>query len=91
MWISHIHADHHAGLARFLSARQKAMGNDLTPVLVIGPPALRRTLLEFAKLEPISYNYLISNSIATMNETGGPIKMGATKVRLLSTVHLGSH
>lgn len=83
VWISHIHADHHAGLPRLLSVRQKYMGDAANPVLVIGPPALRKTLLRFNQIDPISYTYLIANSVATMDHDGLELKWNMDKVRKL--------
>lgn len=41
LWISHMHADHHAGTASFLAARRRALGDDeCEPLLVVGPRGL---------------------------------------------------
>ena len=41
VWISHIHADHHAGLPRLLAVRQRLLGPDAPPLPVRTPtPAL---------------------------------------------------
>jgi len=41
LWISHMHADHHAGTAAFLAARRRALGGDeCQPLLVVGPRGL---------------------------------------------------
>jgi ribonuclease Z len=41
LWISHMHADHHAGTAAFLAARRRALGDDeAEPLLVVGPRGL---------------------------------------------------
>ena len=42
VWISHIHADHHAGLPRLLAVRQRLLGPDAPPLPVRLPtPATR--------------------------------------------------
>lgn len=58
VWISHIHADHHAGLPRLLAVRQEILGQKAKPLLVIGPRPLRRSLACYAKTEPLLYTYL---------------------------------
>ena len=37
VWISHIHADHHAGLPRLLTVRQRVLGQDAPPLPVRAP------------------------------------------------------
>ncbi|KAK9811324.1 hypothetical protein WJX72_001848 [[Myrmecia] bisecta] len=58
VWISHIHADHHAGLTRVLSVRRQLLGPDAPPLLVLGPRPLRRTLAAFSRLEAMSFRYI---------------------------------
>lgn len=58
VWISHIHADHHAGLPRLLAVRQEILGPTAEPLLVIGPRPLRRSLAAYAKIEPLLFTYL---------------------------------
>lgn len=60
VWISHIHADHHTGLARILSARKKLLENEgkLEPVLVIGPRQLKRYLDAYGRLEDLGMEFL---------------------------------
>ncbi|GMH40785.1 hypothetical protein BSKO_08689 [Bryopsis sp. KO-2023] len=80
VWISHIHADHHAGLSRLLAARQKLVGPDGPKVLIIGPPGFRKTVLSYAKLDQFQYHYLITNSVASMGRSGEPLKYNSPKV-----------
>ncbi|KAK9821939.1 hypothetical protein WJX81_005595 [Elliptochloris bilobata] len=58
IWISHIHADHHAGLARVLAARCRVMGPEAPPLLVVGPRPLRRVLAAQAALEPLAFTFV---------------------------------
>jgi ribonuclease Z len=57
-WISHIHADHHVGLAPLLAARAALLGPGAPPVLVVGPRPLRRALAGYAALEPLAYRFV---------------------------------
>eukprot|EP00803_Ostreobium_quekettii_P004091 evm.model.scf_112.2 EVM.evm.TU.scf_112.2 scf_112:6839-12772(+) len=66
VWISHIHADHHAGLPRILNARQRLLSDDAPPLLVIGTFLLRRVLQTYAKFEPMDFRYLLNDH--TMGE-----------------------
>ena len=56
VWVSHIHADHHLGLATILH-RRAALHPHLPPVTVVGPIDLKPYLEEFAKVVPLSYTY----------------------------------
>ncbi|KAK9908066.1 hypothetical protein WJX75_002371 [Coccomyxa subellipsoidea] len=58
VWISHIHADHHAGLARILAVRSALLGPGAAPLPVIGPRPLRRVLAAVSQLEPMAFRYL---------------------------------
>lgn len=59
IWISHIHADHHAGLARILSVRAQLLKNVAhEPLLVVGPRQLKRFLDAYSRLEDIDMQYL---------------------------------
>ncbi|KAL6768056.1 hypothetical protein ACKKBF_B37600 [Auxenochlorella protothecoides x Auxenochlorella symbiontica] len=51
VWISHIHADHHVGLASVLAARAAALGADAPALTVLAPRSLRRALGAYAALE----------------------------------------
>eukprot|EP01061_Rhynchopus_euleeides_P013281 TRINITY_DN23206_c0_g1_i1.p1 TRINITY_DN23206_c0_g1~~TRINITY_DN23206_c0_g1_i1.p1 ORF type:complete len:744 (+),score=257.81 TRINITY_DN23206_c0_g1_i1:43-2274(+) len=56
VWISHIHADHHAGLATLLCHRAQLFP-ELSPVAVVGPASLEPYLAEFSKEVPLNYAY----------------------------------
>ncbi|KAH7657828.1 Ribonuclease Z protein [Dioscorea alata] len=59
IWISHIHADHHAGLVRILALRfqlLKAVPHE--PLLVIGPRQLQKFLNAYSRLEYLDMQFL---------------------------------
>ena len=56
VWVSHMHADHHAGLAAVLRARAR-LHPDLPPVAVVGPAALREYLAFFNTVTPLCHTY----------------------------------
>lgn len=59
IWISHIHADHHAGLVRILALRRdllKEMAHE--PLLVIGPIQLAIFLDRYNDLEDLNMRFL---------------------------------
>ncbi|OVA20274.1 tRNase Z endonuclease [Macleaya cordata] len=59
IWISHIHADHHTGLARILALRCKLLrGVPHEPLLVIGPKQLKRFLDAYQRLEDLDMQFL---------------------------------
>ncbi|CAA6666016.1 unnamed protein product [Spirodela intermedia] len=59
IWISHIHADHHTGLARILALRAELLkGVPHEPVLVIGPRLLKRFLDAYSRLEDLDMQFL---------------------------------
>ncbi|KAL6850226.1 hypothetical protein ACP4OV_020853 [Aristida adscensionis] len=59
IWISHIHADHHTGLARVLALRSKLLkGIPHKPLLVIGPRPLERFLNAYSVLEDLDMQFL---------------------------------
>lgn len=59
IWISHIHADHHAGLARILALRRDLLkGVAHEPILVIGPEQVGEFLKEYIKLEDLDMLFL---------------------------------
>ncbi|OMO66621.1 zinc phosphodiesterase ELAC protein 2-like protein [Corchorus olitorius] len=59
VWISHIHADHHTGLARVLSLRRDLLkGEPHEPLLVIGPRQLKRYLDAYQRLEDLDMQFL---------------------------------
>ncbi|XP_052183390.1 tRNase Z TRZ3, mitochondrial [Diospyros lotus] len=59
IWISHIHADHHSGLARILALRRDLLrGEPHEPLLVIGPRQLKRFLDAYQILEDLDMQFL---------------------------------
>lgn len=59
IWISHIHADHHTGLARILALRRDLLkGVPHQPVLVIAPKMLKRFLDAYQILEDLDMQFL---------------------------------
>ena len=59
IWISHIHADHHTGLARILALRRDLLkGVPHEPLLVVGPRQLKRYLDAYQRLEDLNMQFL---------------------------------
>ncbi|XP_059640695.1 tRNase Z TRZ3, mitochondrial-like [Cornus florida] len=59
IWISHIHADHHTGLARILALRRDLLkGVPHEPLLVVGPRQLKRFLDAYRRLEDLDMQFL---------------------------------
>ncbi|XP_059303243.1 tRNase Z TRZ3, mitochondrial-like [Lycium ferocissimum] len=59
IWISHIHADHHTGLARILALRRDLLsGTPHQPLLVVGPRQLKTYLDAYQKLEDLDMQFL---------------------------------
>ncbi|KAL5575197.1 hypothetical protein UlMin_016896 [Ulmus minor] len=59
IWISHIHADHHTGLARILALRRDLLKDvPHEPLLVVGPRQLKRYLDAYQRLEDIDMQFL---------------------------------
>ncbi|XVE88856.1 hypothetical protein DITRI_Ditri19aG0102400 [Diplodiscus trichospermus] len=59
VWISHIHADHHTGLARVLALRCDLLkGVPHEPLLVIGPRQLKRYLDAYQRLEDLDMQFI---------------------------------
>ncbi|KAA8540384.1 hypothetical protein F0562_024697 [Nyssa sinensis] len=59
IWISHIHADHHTGLARILALRRDLLKRvPHEPLLVIGPRQLKRFLDAYQRLEDLDMQFL---------------------------------
>ncbi|WOL12430.1 hypothetical protein Cni_G21197 [Canna indica] len=59
IWISHIHADHHTGLARILALRCQLLKDvPHKPLLVIGPRPLKRFLDAYSRLEDLDMQFL---------------------------------
>ncbi|CAN1788963.1 tRNAse Z TRZ4, mitochondrial [Linum perenne] len=66
VWISHIHADHHTGLARILALRRALLqGTAHEPLLVVGPGMLRRFLVAYQNLEDLDFEFLDCRSTTT--------------------------
>ncbi|XWS20248.1 hypothetical protein CRYUN_Cryun31cG0084000 [Craigia yunnanensis] len=59
IWISHIHADHHTGVARVLALRRDLLrGVPHEPLLVVGPQQLKRYLGAYQRLEDLDMQFL---------------------------------
>ncbi|KAK3002385.1 hypothetical protein RJ639_021047 [Escallonia herrerae] len=59
IWVSHIHADHHTGLARLLALRRDLLrGLPHEPLLVVGPRQLKRFLDAYERLENLDMQFL---------------------------------
>ncbi|XP_042012048.1 tRNAse Z TRZ4, mitochondrial-like [Salvia splendens] len=59
IWISHIHADHHTGLASILARRHDLLkGSPHEPTLVVGPYQLNWFLSAYQKLEDLDLRFL---------------------------------
>lgn len=59
IWISHIHADHHTGLARILARRRELLkGVAHEPVIVVGPRPLKNFLDAYQRLEDLDMEFL---------------------------------
>ncbi|XP_047341219.1 tRNase Z TRZ3, mitochondrial [Impatiens glandulifera] len=59
IWISHIHADHHTGLARILALRRDLLKDEPhAPIVVIGPRQLKRYLDAYQRLENLDMLFL---------------------------------
>eukprot|EP01052_Picozoa_sp_SAG31_P028684 SAG31_NODE_2790_length_5089_cov_1.785772_1_plen_690_part_00 len=57
IWISHMHADHHAGLLLVLSIATKYRSANKDSLLVVGPTALASVLSAQSKIEFIRYQF----------------------------------
>ncbi|KAF3673225.1 TRNAse Z4 isoform 2 [Capsicum annuum] len=59
IWISHIHADHHTGLARILALRRDLLKETPhEPLVVVGPRQLKTFLDAYQKLEDLDMQFL---------------------------------
>ncbi|CAA7057986.1 unnamed protein product [Microthlaspi erraticum] len=59
IWISHIHADHHTGLARILARRRELLkGVSHEPAIVVGPRPLKNFLDAYQRLEDLDMEFL---------------------------------
>ncbi|CAL1400324.1 unnamed protein product [Linum trigynum] len=66
VWISHIHADHHTGLARILALRRELLkGTAHEPLIVVGPRQLKRFLDAYEKLEDLDMEFVDCRSTTT--------------------------
>ncbi|CAN8321520.1 unnamed protein product [Cochlearia groenlandica] len=66
IWISHIHADHHAGLARILALRSKLLKEAThEPVIVVGPRPLKGFLDAYQRLEDLDMEFLDCRNTTT--------------------------
>ena len=67
IWISHVHADHHVGVPTLLAerrARMIASGiENPPPLVVVGPPALRRYLLAYEQVQPLCYHFVACHEV----------------------------
>ncbi|KAL3682128.1 hypothetical protein R1sor_000150 [Riccia sorocarpa] len=99
VWISHIHADHHTGLASILSVRRKLLEKQGTfhPVIVVGPKKLKRYLDAYERLEDLGMEFLDcsqttfeAESAASMSWENGQDAsgQGSTKVENYSNLGL---
>jgi ribonuclease Z len=70
VWISHIHADHHMGLASIIGARSRVLGDDCEPLLIIGPRPLRKMLGLYSALEPMKFSYVEASATEVRTEDG---------------------
>eukprot|EP01064_Diplonema_japonicum_P006868 TRINITY_DN14695_c0_g1_i1.p1 TRINITY_DN14695_c0_g1~~TRINITY_DN14695_c0_g1_i1.p1 ORF type:complete len:722 (+),score=113.56 TRINITY_DN14695_c0_g1_i1:41-2167(+) len=68
IWISHIHADHHVGLATLLQRRAQ-VHHGISPVQVIGPIELQEYLEVFQEAVELNYLYKVcSDNEETIGE-----------------------
>lgn len=69
IWISHIHADHHTGLARILTLRRDLLkGVPHEPLVVVGPRQLKRFLDAYERLEDLDMQFLDCRHTTTGDE-----------------------
>ena len=75
VWISHMHADHHLGLLRILCARAAAVSKagleHTAPVTVVGPPALRKWLRSYSRIQNIPFDFVFNQDIHQGRELSG--------------------
>jgi ribonuclease Z len=62
VWISHIHADHHLGLIKFLTKRQEFT---TAPLLVIAPRLVGRWLAEYNQIQLLNYEFVDCTEVLT--------------------------
>lgn len=93
IWISHIHADHHAGLARILSLRYELLrGMPHEPLLVIGPKQLKRFLGAYSRLEDLDMQFLDCRHTteASLESYAGSIERNGESLNSASSVNVVS-
>lgn len=72
IWISHIHADHHTGLARILALRRDLLKRvPHEPLIVIGPRQLKRFLDAYERLEDLDMQFLDCRHTTQSNNYNG--------------------
>ncbi|EIE21088.1 Metallo-hydrolase/oxidoreductase, partial [Coccomyxa subellipsoidea C-169] len=86
VWISHIHADHHAGLARILAVRSALLGLGATPLPVIGPRPLRRVLAAVSQLEPMAFRYIDTSNTLPLPPDQAPDEVDGSPRAALEAV-----
>ncbi|KAF8044967.1 hypothetical protein N665_5918s0001 [Sinapis alba] len=90
IWISHIHADHHTGLARILARRRELLkGVAHEPAIVVGPRPLKNFLDAYQRLEDLDMEFLdcrntTSTSWASLETTSIPEKTSDAEGSLFS-------
>lgn len=70
VWISHIHADHHAGLVRIIAARKaarKTLNLPEQPLVIVAPCLLQRFLAAYDNVEKMDMVFL--DCAQTVGET----------------------
>jgi ribonuclease Z len=88
VWISHIHADHHMGLASIIGARSRVLGEQCEPLLVIGPKPLKKMLNLYSTLEPMKFSYVEASATEVQSGNDGqsvPAEGDADIAGLLNT------
>ncbi len=93
IWISHIHADHHMGLASIIGARSRVLGDSCTPLLIIGPRPLRKMLHLYSALEPMRFVYIeashTENSEQSQEDSKKDLDTGALEALEAAKTSLG--
>jgi len=72
VWISHIHADHHAGLFPLLRRRRALLGPGCPPLTVVGPRPLARVIQAYDRLEPLSAKFIDCSEFRSDRPPGSP-------------------
>ncbi|XP_057982112.1 tRNAse Z TRZ4, mitochondrial-like isoform X2 [Malania oleifera] len=80
IWISHIHADHHAGLVRILALRRDLLKEvPHEPLLVIGPMQLAVFLCKYQILEDLDMQFLDCRNTVEASWNAFGVDPGSTK------------